>query len=72
LIFVSFARTITTQFEFIFRAWMRNPNFPVEGSGTDELLFERLGEQVLGGGYYFVPPVKETSRPWAWRYQEGA
>jgi deferrochelatase/peroxidase EfeB len=72
LIFVSFARTISTQFEFIFRGWMRNPNFPVEGSGNDELLFERLGEQVLGGGYYFVPPVKEKSRPWAWRYQEDA
>jgi deferrochelatase/peroxidase EfeB len=72
LIFVCFARTISTQFEFIFRAWMRNPNFPEPGAEKDALLFEDLEEQVLGGGYYFVPPVKEKSRPWAWRFQEDA
>ena len=28
LLFISYARSISTQFEFIFRAWMRNVNFP--------------------------------------------
>lgn len=67
LVFVAFARTITTQFEFIFRAWMRNPDFPVPGAGLDTLLFEKLGEQVLGGGYYFVPPLEHKTKPWSWR-----
>jgi deferrochelatase/peroxidase EfeB len=66
LAFIAFARTTSTQFEFIFRGWMRNPNFPEQGSGPDALLFEKLGEKVLGGGYYFVPPVKEKAKPWTW------
>jgi deferrochelatase/peroxidase EfeB len=66
LAFIAFARTISTQFEFIFRGWMRNPDFPEQGSGLDALLFERLGEKVLGGGYYFVPPVKDKAKPWTW------
>jgi deferrochelatase/peroxidase EfeB len=72
LIFIAFARTLSTQFEFIVRGWMRNESFPEPGTGNDALLFEKLGEQVLGGGYYFVPPLREKSRPWAWRYQQDA
>ena len=64
LLFVAFARTITTQFEFIFRAWMRNPNFPAMGSGADRLFsFEPT---VLAGGYYFVPPLEVKGQPWTW------
>lgn len=54
LLFVAFARSISTQFEFIFRAWMRNPNFPEQSSGPDRIF--RFEKQVLAGGYYFVPP----------------
>jgi deferrochelatase/peroxidase EfeB len=70
LIFIAFARSISTQFEFIFRGWMRNPEFPEPGKGIDALLFEKLGEQVLGGGYYFVPPLEHKTQPWTWQLPE--
>lgn len=63
LAFVCFARTITTQFEFITRAWTTNPNFPRPNAGVD--LFRQF-EVVLGGGYYFVPPLEKASQPWSW------
>jgi deferrochelatase/peroxidase EfeB len=66
LIFICFARTISTQFEFIVRGWMRNPDFPTQGAGVDQL-FGKLGEQVLGGGYYFVPPLEHKTQPWTWK-----
>ena len=65
LVFVSFARTISTQFEFIFRAWLRNPDFPQPGTGVDHL-FNMLPEQVLCGGYYFVLPLHYRTQPWTW------
>jgi Dyp-type peroxidase family len=67
LAFIAFARTISTQFEFVFRGWMRNPDFPEQGSGLDALIFEKLGETVLTGGYYFVPPVQDKNKPWTWQ-----
>lgn len=67
LIFISFARTISTQFEFIFRAWLRNPDFPAPGAGEDALLSGTLTEQILGGGYYFVPPLEHKTKPWTWQ-----
>lgn len=64
LLFIAFGRTISTQFEFIFRAWMRNPNFPTTGSGVDSLFsFEK---QILCGGYYFVPPLQDVCKPASW------
>lgn len=63
LVFVSFARTITTQFEFITRAWTTNPNFPFPEAGIDAL---RAFETVLCGGYFFVPPLTRPSQPWSW------
>lgn len=66
LIFIAFARTISTQFEFIVRGWMRNENFPTEGAGVDPL-FSKTGETVLGGGYYFVPPLEHKTQPWTWK-----
>jgi deferrochelatase/peroxidase EfeB len=66
LIFISFARTTSTQFEFIFRAWLRNQDFPSPGTGLDQLLFGTLNEQVLCGGYYFVPPLRHRTQPWTW------
>jgi deferrochelatase/peroxidase EfeB len=63
LVFICFARTLSTQFEFIERAWTTNPDFPQQGAGTDRL---RQFEQVLCGGYYFVPPLKHTRQPWSW------
>lgn len=64
LLFISFGRTLSTQFEFIFRAWMRNPNFPKEGAGPDRLF--QFENRVLAGGYYFVPPLEHRTRPWSW------
>jgi Dyp-type peroxidase family len=65
LIFISFGRTISTQFEFVVRAWIRNADFPEPGSGVDAL-FPVLGETILGGGYYFVPPLTHKTEPWTW------
>jgi deferrochelatase/peroxidase EfeB len=69
LVFICFARSISTQFEFIFRAWMDNPNFaPVAGqslTGKDRLL-EGFDQQVVVGGYYFAPPIKQKNRPTSW------
>lgn len=63
LVFVAFARTITTQFEFITRAWTANPDFPFPGAGIDAL---RALEAVLCGGYFFVPPLQRADQPWSW------
>jgi Dyp-type peroxidase family len=72
LAFIAFARTTSTQFEFIFRAWMRNPDFPQQGAGADRLLFNLLPETVLCGGYYFAPPVSKSTEPWTWILPESA
>lgn len=66
LAFIAFARTTSTQFEFIVRAWLRNNDFPHPGAGVDQLLFGLLPETVLCGGYYFVPPVHTATKPWTW------
>jgi deferrochelatase/peroxidase EfeB len=64
LAFIAFARTTSTQFEFVFRAWLQNTDFPQQQTGPDQLLFSSLPETVLHGGYYFVPPVKHDQ--WTW------
>ena len=63
LIFICFGRTISTQFEFMTRGWTINPNFPRPGTGVDPL---REFEQVLCGGYFFVPPLATRNQPWSW------
>jgi deferrochelatase/peroxidase EfeB len=63
LVFVCFGRTLSTQFEFMTRAWTTNPHFPQENAGIDLL---RPFETVLCGGYYFVPPLTHYNRPWTW------
>jgi Dyp-type peroxidase family len=63
LAFIAFARTTSTQFEFIVRAWLRNPDFPDQGAGQDQLV-AALPESILCGGYYFVPAVRRE--PWTW------
>jgi deferrochelatase/peroxidase EfeB len=69
LVFICFARTISTQFEFIFRAWMDNPDFsPVPGQpspGKDRLL-EHFDQQLVLGGYYFVPALKRRRKLTSW------
>lgn len=64
LIFLCFARTIATQFEFITRAWLTNPNFPRPGAGIDRL--RAFDQHVLAGGYYFIPPLQTPDQPWSW------
>lgn len=63
LVFICFGRTITTQFEFIERAWRNNDDFPQPGIGKDR--FKKF-ETVLGGGYFFVPPLRNARQPWSW------
>jgi deferrochelatase/peroxidase EfeB len=64
LVFVCFARTITTQFEFITRAWTTNPNFPSPNAGIDA--FRQFETSILCGGYFFVPPIEHQAKPWSW------
>lgn len=64
LIFLSYGRTISTQFEFIFRGWLTNPNFPRPNAGVDRL--RAFDATVLTGGYYFVPPLDSAHEPWSW------
>lgn len=64
LVFVSFGRTITTQFEFITRGWTTNPNFPAPGAGVDT--FRQFELEILSGGYFFIPPVEHAEQPWTW------
>jgi deferrochelatase/peroxidase EfeB len=61
LLFVSFSRSLSTQVEFILGAWLKNPDFPTGGSGTDPLLAFETG--VLAGGYFFVPPLADPRTP---------
>lgn len=63
LVFIAFGRTITTQFEFITRAWTTNLDFPFPGAGVDKL---RAFERVLCGGYFFSPALQHGRRPWSW------
>lgn len=67
LVFICFGRTISTQFEFITRAWTNNPEFPRPGAGVDPL---RAYEQVLCGGYFFVPAIRNANKPWSWKLPE--
>lgn len=64
LVFLAYGRTISTQFEFIFRGWITNPNFPRPGAGVDRL--RQFDTHVLAGGYYFVPPLDDELKPWTW------
>lgn len=64
LVFICFSRTTSTQPEFILKAWMRNPDFPVPGAGNDALL--AFDTTVLAGGYFFVPPLQHPQQPWTW------
>lgn len=64
LIFAAFGRTLTTQFEFMTRAWTINQDFPFPGAGVDAL--RRFESQVLCGGYFFVPPLERSNQPWSW------
>lgn len=64
LLFVSFSRSLSTQIEFILRAWLRNPDFPAVGAGPDPLM--AIDSEVFAGGYYFVPPLADVRKPWTW------
>ena len=46
LLFMSFQKSITTQFEFIQRAWVNNENFPVPGTGVDDEMGQGAGSRV--------------------------
>ncbi|MDA8047552.1 MAG: Dyp-type peroxidase [Actinomycetota bacterium] len=72
LLFIAFGRTLSTQVDFIMKAWLKNPNFPVPNAGIDPLLNLEVQaspgiSQVIAGGYYFVPPVSDPDQPWAWK-----
>jgi deferrochelatase/peroxidase EfeB len=65
LVFIAFGRTITTQFEFIMRAWIFNDGFPTAGGGNADRLLA-FETEVLCGGYYFVPPLTDHRHAWTW------
>lgn len=66
LVFIAFGRTLSTQVEFVQRAWTNNPNFPQNGAGRDLLLERFVQPRLLVGGFYFASPLKKGSQPWSW------
>ncbi len=67
LLFIAFGRSLTTQVEFVRRAWINNPNFPTSGAGQDALLFGgAVNTRLLVGGYYFAPPLAKASDLTSW------
>jgi Dyp-type peroxidase family len=67
LVFIAFGRSLTTQVEFVRRAWINNPNFPTAGAGEDALMFGgAVNPRLLVGGYYFAPPLVKSSDPASW------
>lgn len=66
LVFIAFGRSLSTQAEFIRRAWINNDNFPAPGTGKDLLLSQYVDPQLVCGGNYFVPPLEHAARPWSW------
>lgn len=67
LLFIGFGRSLTTQVEFVRRAWINNPNFPTNGAGQDALLFGgAVNPRLVVGGYYFAPPLAKVSDPTSW------
>lgn len=67
LLFIAFGRSLTTQVEFVRRAWINNPNFPTAGAGQDALLFGgAVNTRLLVGGFYFAPPLSKASDPTSW------
>jgi Dyp-type peroxidase family len=64
LVFLAYGRTLSTQFEFIFRGWITNPHFPHPDAGIDRL--RQFDTHVLAGGYYFIPPLDDKRKPWTW------
>lgn len=69
LIFICYARTLSTQFEFITRGWLNNADFPHPQAGVD--LLRQYDPSVLAGGYYFVPPLEQARHPWSWHIPAG-
>ena len=67
LVFIAFGRSLTTQVEFVRRAWINNQNFPIAGAGRDALLFGgAVNPRLLVGGYYFAPPLAKASDLASW------
>jgi deferrochelatase/peroxidase EfeB len=67
LIFIGFGRSLTTQVEFVRRAWINNDNFPIQGAGKDLLLFGgSVQPRLLVGGYYFAPPLSTPHDLTSW------
>src|SRR5439155_23900501 len=65
VVFVCFGRSLSTQFEFVVRGWINNPDFPRPGAGRDQLK-ERIEQLVIAGGYFFVPSLQASTHPWSW------
>jgi Dyp-type peroxidase family len=72
LVFMAFARSLTTQHEFVRRAWINNPNFPQTGAGPDQFLATYVDQQIDSGGYYFAPPLTKQSDKASWRLPASA
>jgi deferrochelatase/peroxidase EfeB len=67
LLFIAFGRSLTTQVEFVRRAWINNKDFPTVGAGQDELLFGgAVNTRALVGAYYFAPPLAKASDATSW------
>ena len=63
---IAFGRSLSTQVEFVQRAWINNADFPHVGAGKDLLLSRFVQPRLVAGGFYFVPPLSRSSQPWSW------
>ena len=65
LLFLGYMTSIVDQFEFVMQHWLKDPNFPVAGSGPDRLMAEAGQDWITAsaGGYYFAPSISALTGP---------
>jgi deferrochelatase/peroxidase EfeB len=58
---LSFTRQLGLAYDWRIRMWQMNVDFPAKGAGGDALYGRLGGAMNVGGGYYFIPPIREGS-----------
>ncbi|HZQ44644.1 MAG TPA: Dyp-type peroxidase [Acidobacteriaceae bacterium] len=56
---LSFTRHLGTAYDWRIRMWQMNPDFPADRAGCDALYGRFGGAMNVGGGYYFIPSMRE-------------
>ena len=56
---LSFTRQLGPAYDWRIRMWLMNAMFPTKGAGVDALYGRLGGATNVGGGYYFIPPIRK-------------